>query len=153
MARRIGDRPRPGKRYDPPYNSVLRVEGVSGMIANIYSAQEWLQRRIRWRTVNTAQRIKNRAKGLAPVDRGYLRSSITYRVSDDELVFEVYCDPEVFAQIPTGAEEPYDVFVEFGTSTTRAQPFLYPAWEAEIGGYVDGIGRDIRKAIQMIRSG
>lgn len=53
------------------------------------------------------------AKRLCPVDTGNLRNSITHTSDDDT------------AYIGTNVE--YAPYVEYGTSRTKAQPFLKPA--------------------------
>jgi HK97 gp10 family phage protein len=60
--------------------------------------------------------IARRAQELAPVDTGRLKASI-------------HADPEagpLKVRIVAGMN--YSLFVEFGTSRTRAQPFLRPAF-------------------------
>lgn len=56
---------------------------------------------------------ENYAKRLCPVDTGNLRNSITHTSDDDT------------AYIGTNVE--YAPYVEYGTSRTKAQPFLKPA--------------------------
>lgn len=55
------------------------------------------------------------AKRLCPVDTGRLRNSITHTVGGDDTA----------AYIGTNVE--YGPHVEFGTSRSKAQPFLRPA--------------------------
>jgi HK97 gp10 family phage protein len=60
--------------------------------------------------------IAARAKENAPVDTGALKRSI-------------YSDPEApVGTVRIVAGMPYALFVEFGTSRNRAQPFLRPAF-------------------------
>lgn len=65
----------------------------------------------------TAFAVEGQAKMLAPVDTGFLRSSIQ---ADD--VSGITWRVNVWAE--------YGPFVELGTSRMRAQPFLAPAVEA-----------------------
>jgi HK97 gp10 family phage protein len=55
------------------------------------------------------------ARRLCPVDTGFLRSTIghTYRTEDRTIVIH--------------ADANYSIYVEYGTSSHRAQPFLRPA--------------------------
>lgn len=55
------------------------------------------------------------ARQLAPVDSGDLKSSISVEKDGDGYV--------------VAPHTPYDIFVEFGTSDSPAQPFLTPASE------------------------
>lgn len=64
----------------------------------------------------SAKVINSKAKALAPVDTGRLRSSIKDVVNNKELE----------AIIGTNVE--YSVFVEFGTINQMAQPYLRPAF-------------------------
>jgi len=64
--------------------------------------------------VKVANKIKNQAKGLTPVDTGLLRSSIDSGEVDS---FTAY----------VGTDTEYAPDVEFGTKTKAAQPFLRPA--------------------------
>ncbi len=64
--------------------------------------------------------VERRAKQLAPVDTGRLRSSITSRLgSDSQGVVGI-----------VGTNVSYAAFVEFGTRYMAAQPFLRPALDA-----------------------
>jgi HK97 gp10 family phage protein len=65
-------------------------------------------------------RVEGAAKGLAPVDTGRLRSSITHEV-------EVQ-GAEVVGRIGTNVE--YAIFQEFGTSRMPAHPYLRPGLAA-----------------------
>lgn len=64
------------------------------------------------------QDIKRDAQLGAPVDTGYLRSSITYetRVLSTSVVGEV------------GPTASYGAFVEYGTSRSGPQPYMGPAF-------------------------
>lgn len=64
-----------------------------------------------------ANKVTNQAKRLCPVDTGRLRSSITMVLESDS--------DGLYAVVGTNVD--YAEFVEFGTSTQRAQPFLRPA--------------------------
>jgi HK97 gp10 family phage protein len=77
-----------------------------------------------------AVRVTRRAKELAPVDTGRLRSSIDNDLGRD--------DRGLVARI--GSDVVYAPYVEFGTRRMRAQPFLRPALDAAFpaGGASDG---------------
>ena len=63
------------------------------------------------------------AKRLCPVDTGLLRNSITHTADDTT------------AYIGTNVE--YAPYVEYGTSRTKAQPFLKPAANDHVNEYKD----------------
>ena len=67
-----------------------------------------------------ANRVRNMAKRLAPVDRGILRASIQYEIRKER--------GELTARIGTNVK--YAVYQEFGTRYMKAQPFLRPALKA-----------------------
>lgn len=71
-----------------------------------------------------ARRIEARAKELAPVDTGTLKSSL--HVSQERPLERTIAD---------GVE--YGVFQEFGTRRMGARPFLTPAVEMERKGLMD----------------
>lgn len=67
---------------------------------------------------NIGKSKRDLARRLAPVDTGTLRSSIKFRTVDDrESGWIVY----------VYAEADYAIYVEYGTVTHSAQPFLRPA--------------------------
>lgn len=71
----------------------------------------------------TARGIETGAKQRAPVDTGFLQSSIGSSMITDSL-----------AEIRVGAE--YGAYVEFGTRSTPAKPYLTPAVSAEAGPFL-----------------
>lgn len=71
-----------------------------------------------------AVKIERRAKQLAPVDTGRLRSSVAHELGRDER--------GLVARI--GTDVTYAIYVELGTRRMRAQPFLRPALDAARGG-------------------
>lgn len=69
--------------------------------------------------------VQNRARELCPVDTGRLRSSIRSVPGKDT--------HGPFVAIGTNVT--YAVFVEFGTSRARAQPYLRPALAEAAGSF------------------
>lgn len=87
----------------------------------------------RTRVVEHANKIASDARARAPVQTGFLRSSIhveSVRVGKE-------------AQIVVGAD--YGRFVEYGTYKMAAQPFLNPALEADKQAFFDDLGRGLIK--------
>lgn len=78
-------------------------------------------------TIDTASRIEDDAKSMAPVRTGELQRSITTEVLAGGLNVEV------------GATAPYAGFVEFGTSTMAPQPFMAPAADRNVDNYIDDL--------------
>lgn len=75
----------------------------------------------------SALNIQTGAKRLSPVDTGRLRSSITIESFNDGLAQRV------------GTRVNYAAYQEFGTVKMKAQPFLFPAAEAERHKFEDTI--------------
>lgn len=71
--------------------------------------------------------IEADAKALAPVDTGYLKSSISTELSGDGLRGEV------------GPTALYSRWVEEGTTRASAQPFLGPATDRRIPGFLQAM--------------
>lgn len=69
-------------------------------------------------------KIEMRAKALAPVDTGRLRSSIGHEIGT--------IGGEVAGTVGTNVE--YAGYLEFGTYKMSARPFLRPAAQAVLGG-------------------
>ena len=93
---------------------------------NAHSFSEWLEsfEEKQIKSANElieayAQRTVRDAKRKAPVDTGYLEGSIDYQIKTTG-------NGLIEATVFVGAE--YGYWVEFGTSTHYAQPFLYPAF-------------------------
>lgn len=75
-----------------------------------------------------ASGVADTARSLAPVLTGTLRDSI---VAEDQAV---------------RTDVPYAPFVEYGTSTTPAQPFMRPAADTADGGAAEVVAKQIMDA-------
>lgn len=71
----------------------------------------------------TAEAAKAAAQELAPVRTGLLKSSVYAQVDAT--------GADSRRTLAVGADAPYAVFVELGTATAPAQPFLRPAVDQE----------------------
>ena len=58
--------------------------------------------------------MRDFSRAIVPVRTGYLRSTIAYIASEDELILT--------------ATASYSPYVEFGTRHARAQPFIRPSF-------------------------
>lgn len=81
----------------------------------------------------SALSIEATAKQLCPVDTGRLRSSIHHEIT--AFGFN--------ATVGTNVE--YAPFIEFGTARQRAQPYLFPAAEAERTAFLRNIKAALSK--------
>ena len=68
------------------------------------------------------------AKRLAPVDKGFLRSSLITRVNERRMVVRIGSSTEILESL-TGSNIYYGPFVEWGTYKKPARPFLTSALE------------------------
>lgn len=95
-----------------------------------YSAEA--QKQVKLEIQKSVYQIASEARKAAPVDTGGLRSSITGS-SNAKAGF--------VGTVKATAE--YAAFVEFGTSKMPAQPFLFPAAEAERPYFESAIRRAV----------
>lgn len=77
----------------------------------------------------TAYDVQADAQAMAPVDTGFLRSSITTSLADGGLSAEV------------GPEAHYGVFLELGTYKMAPQPYLIPALERRTDPFLAALAR------------
>ena len=83
--------------------------------------------------VKTGLLIEGSSKRLAPVDKGLLRNSINMR-KDGNRVY-----------VGVGAH--YGAYVEYGTVRNKAQPYLIPAYRAEIARMIPRLNHSLGKLI------
>lgn len=112
-----------------------------------------INRRVQKRNVLHAFKVRDRARFYCPVRRGVLRSSLTARVDPAHLTWTVFSDPQAFANIPTGAEEPYDVYVEFGTRHMHGRFFMTRAYYEHLVQYRAGVRADMILGMKDALSG
>jgi HK97 gp10 family phage protein len=81
--------------------------------------------------------LEGYAKAQAPVDTGFLRSSIQSERLDDDT-----------ARVFVGAE--YGAYLEYGTSRMAARPYMRPAADQHLGeigqAVADTLGNELAKA-------
>lgn len=87
----------------------------------------------------TAKDIESTAKTLAPVDTGFLRSSIG--TSDLRNVTQDSPTAEVVASAS------YSPYLEFGTSRMAPQPFMRPAADKHADAFEQAMAQIIEKAV------
>lgn len=116
---------------------VARVEGKDRLIRRIRSIAAGMKRGGDSGASESAERIKDRARALAPVDTGKLRDSIKV----EKVATGKY-------EVGPGDEVDYALFVELGTSRTRAQPYMRPAIEAERAQFVRNVRGSVTSEIR-----
>lgn len=100
----------------------MTLEGEQSLTASVRAWEVQRRAAIGALIARTALAVERDAKKRAPVDTGFLRSKIRPDVT------RVLTD--LAAEVIAGAD--YSYYVETGTSRTRAQPFLVPAFEAAV---------------------
>lgn len=139
MARRHG-------QLRSAHGSLLRIEGATALIANIYRTQDDVVEAMRVATRRAAQDTRDLAVQLAPKETGYMARNIKKSLTPDEIGFDVYCDPDDY--LPHGLAF-YPFYQELGTSRMEAQPFLRPAFEAMSPVYQADITAAIKQALRQ----
>lgn len=86
--------------------------------------------------IKTAYDVEAQAKQRAPVDTGFLKSSIQAKQTNDPLTMEVV----------VGAQ--YGIYQEFGTVKMAAHPYLIPAVEVVRPGFQSAVEQAIRRAFE-----
>lgn len=130
----------------------IKFTNYKATIANIYVADQLMQRDVRKRvavagrkTWRRARALCNKGGALQAYDTGRFRRSITLRLSDDSLVYEVYYDRGVFI----ADEKPYYApFVEYGTARMAARPVLWTAWNEVYPKFNEELSVEIRKSLK-----
>jgi len=110
------------------------IQGVREFQAAICTFESTMQKYVHAKLVAWAEDVKTEAMRRAPVRTGYLRSSIYSLVKD--------------WVVNIGAEATYALFVEVGTRTLRARPYLYPS----IQQYLPQLEQAISEAIDAAKA-
>ncbi|MDO4671237.1 MAG: HK97 gp10 family phage protein [Aerococcus sp.] len=96
-----------------------RVRGLDKFIRNVQSKSGKVSKGISVELSRSALRIERQAKTSAPWDTGLLSNSI----------YSVGADASLQAKVVSPVY--YSIYVEMGTRKMMAQPFLFPAVQAE----------------------
>ena len=103
----------------------------------------------------SAQEIVDLAKHLCPVDDGTLRDSIGWTWGDapeGSIVLAATDSAAMRITIYAGNDEAfYARWVEFGTSNTPPQGFMYPAYRLKRKKVVNRTKRDMAKAFRDLK--
>jgi HK97 gp10 family phage protein len=119
----------------------VQITGDKALIANIYKANERVGKALRSMNRRMARQTWKLARELSPVDTGRMKGSLTYEMSPDELVFDVFPDPRIFE---AEGLVYYPLFVHEGTYRMPARPFLRWAYNEMEPSY----SADVRLAIK-----
>jgi HK97 gp10 family phage protein len=126
----------------------MRVTGMEGLIANIYSTDQACQAAVREAVARYGATTQALALQLVPFRTGLLYSSIRQYPTPSGLGVSVGCEPAVFA----ARRKPYYApHIEYGTVHMRAQPFLGPAHRTASRMFRTELSAAIRDAINRNR--
>jgi hypothetical protein len=110
------------------------IQGVREFQVALHTFESTMQKYVHAKLVGWAEDVKTEAMRRAPVKTGYLRSSIYSLVKD--------------WVVNIGAEATYALFVELGTRTLQARPYLYPS----IQQYLPQLEQAISEAIDAAKA-
>lgn len=127
----------------------VNITGVDEAVAKMRSYQFAKLEAVKTVVNETAIKVQRGAKQRCPVDTGRLRASIAMEPFKGGLTIDVgtkvkYAPYVEFGtgskvRVPSGAESTAAQFKGKNPANPgqKAQPFLYPAWEAERAAYIE----------------
>ena len=140
----------------------MKLKGLQNAVADVErytnSKLDGAKRIIVESTVN----IQSDAVSLAPVKEGNLKNSIDYNITDNGLTGEIFAGADYAAAVEFGTQ-PHKIVAKNGKALvfkkdgktifaksvnhpgTRAQPFLFPAWEAEMPKFEANLKKELNK--------
>ena len=138
----------------------MQLKGLQNAVAGVErytnSKLEGAKRIIVESTVN----IQSDAVSLAPEDTGNLKSSIDFNITNNGLTGEIFAGAEYAPDVEFGTA-PHKIVAKNGKALafkkngktvfaksvnhpgTRAQPFLFPAWEAEMPKFESAMRKEL----------
>lgn len=112
----------------------IKVEGQAEVNKAIQQALKKSEEQTYKAVKASCIKVENRAKHLAPVDTGRLKSSITHEANKSD------------GRVGTNLE--YSPYVELGTKRSQAQPFLRPALQ-DCKSEILQLFRDVVKGVKL----
>lgn len=140
----------------------VEVKGVQHAIGKLKAYQVSKRLGIRRVVMETAVRVESGAISRAPVDKGNLKKSMGRKTYKGGMAAEVYNTAEYAPHVEFGTR-PHEIrpkkgrllsWVKSGKRIfarkvrhpgTKAQPFLFPAWEEQRPGFLSRIKQELRK--------
>lgn len=117
----------------------VTVDGLDELKKRLEKLSDDLRAKAEDALSESADAVKKDMMRRVPVDTGNLRRSITARVRKRQLTANVGPRP--------GKSAFYGYWVEFGTSSMRAQPFAGPAAEAERARWPNRLRTHLKDAL------
>jgi HK97 gp10 family phage protein len=123
----------------------IHIEGMDEVLKELREAPREARRLVADVLKRAAREIQQDARSRCPVETGTLQRSIRYSVSKKKLEGRVYAGGRV-----SGRDAFYAPFVEYGTKTAHAQPFLFPAARAREEQTKEELEEALLKAMEAI---
>lgn len=124
----------------------FKVEGRTGLIANLYGYQRELQRGILDEVKRYGTNTKVDAQIRARVDSGKMRDGIEDRYSEQGRTAQVGWDEPAFT---ADGDYPYFYVHELGSSTISPQPMIGPAHRRHAPIFQRNVAALMRRAAQQ----
>jgi HK97 gp10 family phage protein len=116
----------------------LNVRGVDEMLGKFDIFDKETRVAVREAVRKSANRIRNAAKGRVPVKEGIMQKKIKASYSKDGLSASI------------APNSPYAHLVEFGTTHSRAKPFMQPTAEEQTPLYVKDMEKALGEAVDAV---
>ena len=121
----------------------VRVNDVTGLVANLYARDERVQVDVRDAVQRFGVDVRVLARDLAPVDTGFMREQIRDEYSPEGLTVQVGYREEDFTAKGLPFYAPYQ---EYGTVYMAAQPHIGPAYRAMLPHFKEDVSAILRRA-------
>lgn len=106
----------------------LQIKGIDKLKDVYANAPDELAEEVKDAVAAAAKAIADKAKQNT---KGKLQQSVTAEISDDGMSATI------------SANEPYAVYVEYGTEKMKAEPFMNPAFEEHAPQFINALKKTI----------
>lgn len=113
------------------------IKGLNEWNAWAKLTPEEIERRVDKELKRSGASVQGNAKQLAPVDTGKLRSSIDTEMKVSPNLRQVFIFSSLY----------YAAYQEYGTIKNKAQPYLIPSFNQELGVYENNMRRALMKGL------
>ena len=138
----------------------VKMQGLNQAVSDIRKYSESKIEGVKRVIVESTVNIQNDAVSLVPVKEGNLKNSIDFNITNNGLGGEVFASAEYAADVEFGTK-PHKIEAKnggvlafkkdgkmiFAKSVkhpgTPAQPYLFPAWEAEMPKYKSALQKEL----------
>ena len=139
----------------------VKMKGLSQAASDVRKYTEAKVEGIKRIVVESTVAIQSDAVSLAPEDTGNLKNSIDFNITNDSLTGEVFAGAEYAPDVEFGTA-PHKISAKPGGTLafkmngktvfaksvnhpgTKAQPFLFPSWEAEVPKFEQALQKELK---------